>query len=142
MSRGRTPMRRIRLVLEYRLQKGISAEQTALALSKSKGLVINTVHRFKRSGLAWPLPEGLSDSALESALCPPRPAAEDRLVRPDLEYIGLFPQYPVEPDDFREEMEKQELDIRKCHFKRMGPVEMFLRGAAERADKAAQLGIG
>jgi hypothetical protein len=33
-------MRKIRQVLEYRLTKKISAEQTALALSLSKGSVI------------------------------------------------------------------------------------------------------
>ena len=57
MSRGRTPMRKIRQVLEYRLSKKISAEQTALALSLSKGSIINYVERFEQSKLPWPLPE-------------------------------------------------------------------------------------
>jgi len=89
MSRGRTPMRKIRTVLEYRLSKNISAEQTALALSLSKGSVINYVERFERSKLPWPLPDTLTDTALEQALFPPLPPSHDAPAEPlpDVEYI-------------------------------------------------------
>lgn len=89
MSRGRTPMRKIRQVLEYRLSKNISAEQTAQALSISKGSVINYLERFERSKLSWPLPETLTDTALEEALFPPSPPAPDTLTepQPDIGYI-------------------------------------------------------
>lgn len=63
-------MRKIRQVLEYRLSKNISADQTAVALSLSKGSVINYLERFERAKLTWPLPETLSDTELESALFP------------------------------------------------------------------------
>jgi transposase len=72
MSRRRTTMREIRTILYYRLEKGISAERTALALKVSKGTVINTTQRFERSGLTWPLPNDISDSDLEHALYPSR----------------------------------------------------------------------
>lgn len=85
MSRGRTPMRKIRQVLEYRLSRKISADQTALALSLSKGSVINYVDRFEQSKLAWPLPETLSDTALEEALFPVVPQTPD----PDLPIVPL-----------------------------------------------------
>lgn len=89
MSRGRTPMRKIRQVLTYRLSKNISAEQTALALSISKGSVINYRERFERSKLPWPLPETLTDTALEEALFPalsvPRDEPGEPL--PDVGYI-------------------------------------------------------
>ncbi len=84
-------MKRIRLVLEYRLSKKISAQQTARALSLSKGSVINYLDRFERSGLGWPLPETLSDTALEAALFPPvalAEAAEPARPLPDTEYIS------------------------------------------------------
>jgi transposase len=89
MSRGRTPMRKIRQVLEYRLSKNISADQTAVALSLSKGSVINYLDRFERAKLSWPLPETLSDTELEAALFPPVitesiPPAEGL---PDIKYI-------------------------------------------------------
>jgi len=66
-------MREIRSILYYRLEKGISADRTALALKVSKGTVINTIERFKQSQLSWPLPDDMSDSALEHALYPPKP---------------------------------------------------------------------
>jgi transposase len=88
MSRGRTPMRKIRQVLEYRLSKHISAEQTALALLLSKGSVINYLERFDRSKLPWPLPDALSDTALEQALFPPVPLADTPTEPlPDIGYI-------------------------------------------------------
>ncbi|MBD3421250.1 MAG: hypothetical protein GF398_14135 [Chitinivibrionales bacterium] len=65
-------MREIRSILHYRLEKGISADRTALALKLSKGTVINTLERFKQSDLKWPLPSDMSDSALEHALYPPK----------------------------------------------------------------------
>lgn len=90
MSRGRTPMRKIRQVLEYRLSKNISADQTAVALSLSKGSVINYLERFERAKLTWPLPETLSDTELESALFPPPAATESHPPAyglPDINYI-------------------------------------------------------
>ena len=85
MSRGRTPMRKIRQVLEYRLTKKISAEQTALALSLSKGSIINYLERFEQSKLSWPLPETLTDTVLEEALFPVAPQAPN----PDLPVVPL-----------------------------------------------------
>lgn len=91
MSRGRTPMRKIRQVLEYRLTKKISAEQTALALSLSKGSIINYLDRFEQSKLPWPLPETLTDTALEDALFPPSHPLTDptspAMPLPDSRYI-------------------------------------------------------
>lgn len=84
-------MRKIRLVLEYRLSKKISAEQTARALSISKGSVINYQERFERSKLAWPLPETLSDTALEAALftpAAPSEVPESSRPLPDIDYIN------------------------------------------------------
>ncbi len=82
-------MRKIRLILEYRLSKNISAEQTALALSISKGSVINYVERFEQSKLPWPLPETLSDSALAEALFPSQSALSEQPAEslPDIDYI-------------------------------------------------------
>ena len=75
-------MRKIRQVLEYRLSKNISAEQTSLALSLSKGSVINYVERFEQSKLPWPLPDTLTDTALEQALFPPSPPSNDAPIEP------------------------------------------------------------
>ena len=68
-------MRMICQVLYYRLDKGIGAEKTALALSVSKGTAINTMKRYQESGLPWPLPlpEDISDTVLEARLYPVKP---------------------------------------------------------------------
>jgi transposase len=85
-------MRKIRLILDYRLSKGISADQTSQALSVSKGSVINILRRFEGAGLSWPLPESLSDSALEEALFPlsqsPQPNSTPLVPLPDIAYIA------------------------------------------------------
>lgn len=82
-------MRKIRIVLEYRLSRRLSADQTAQALSISKGSVINIGRRFAGSGLPWPLPEGMADSALESTLYPEPKDREGDQVKPspNLAYI-------------------------------------------------------
>lgn len=113
MSRGRTPMRKIRQVLDYRLIKNISAEQTALALSLSKGSVINYLERFAQSKLPWPLPETLTDTALEEALFPPSPSPdnvpaeplpevtylEKELARPHMTLQRLWEEYAEQHPD-------------------------------------------
>ncbi|MDD5069038.1 MAG: IS21 family transposase [Candidatus Pacebacteria bacterium] len=83
-------MRKIRQVLMYRLSKKISAEQTALALSLSKGSVINYAERFEQSKLPWPLPDTLTDTALEEALFPPLPPSKENTPNEpllDVEYL-------------------------------------------------------
>ena len=72
MAKRRVKMRLIRQILDYRLGKGVSADQTARALKLSKGAVINTMKRFSASDLSWPLPQELTDSVLESRLYPPQ----------------------------------------------------------------------
>jgi transposase len=98
-------MRKIRQVLEYRLSKKISAEQTALALSLSKGSIINYVERFEQSKLPWPLPETLTDTALEEALFPPSSLLTD----PDLPGVPLPDAGYIEKELARPHMTLQRL---------------------------------
>jgi transposase len=83
-------MREIRSILYYRLEKGISAERTALALKISKGTVINTVRRFKQSTLTWPLAEDVSDSYLESVLYTAVAKSNEAAARPELPSISYL----------------------------------------------------
>ena len=107
-------MRKIRQVLEYRLSKNISAEQTALALSLSKGSVINYVERFEQSKLPWPLPDTLTDTALEAGTvstiatvdrrfpCEPLPDVgyiEKELARPHMTLQRLWEEYAEQHPD-------------------------------------------
>lgn len=82
-------MRQIREILRYHFEKKLSQSQIAGALGVSKGSVNNTLSRFQGSDIAWPLPEGMSDSDLEGRLylnsnSPPR---ETGYPVPDMRYI-------------------------------------------------------
>lgn len=87
MSRGRTPVKKIRDVLRYKHENGLSNERIAGALRMSKGSVHNILGRFKASELVWPLDEQLSDSELESALFDQRGGRLAEVALPRMEYI-------------------------------------------------------
>lgn len=88
MSRGRTPMRRIREILRYKLEYEQSHERTACALGVSKGTVANVYSRFGQSGLSWPLPVDQSDSELEEILFGHTEAEKvDTSSLPDVAYL-------------------------------------------------------
>lgn len=64
-------MRRVRELLRLHFDCSLSNGQISSALKISKGSVHNTLKRFAASGLTWPVPGGLGDRELESALFPP-----------------------------------------------------------------------
>ena len=82
-------MREIKSILYYRLEKKISADHTAKALKVSKGTVINTLNRFEKSGLSWPLPQDMSDSTLESLLYPQKEQQQTAgvIALPTIDYL-------------------------------------------------------
>ena len=88
MSGRRHRMRKVREVLRYRYECKLSFDRIASALDMSKGIVYKTIEILKRSGIQWPLPQDLTDTALEEILYKDNadaiPADEDCL---DLEYI-------------------------------------------------------
>lgn len=63
-------MRKIRDILRSYFDGRLSPRQTALALKVSRGAVLRCLDRFQKSGLPYPLPDGLSDLELESRLYP------------------------------------------------------------------------
>ena len=68
MPRPHISMRKIRDVLRLTLHEGLSLRQTAASLQLPFTTVGDHVRRAKAVGLAWPLPEGLDDDALEALL--------------------------------------------------------------------------
>ena len=78
-------MKRIREILRYKLEHRLSNERISRALSLSKGSIYNVLHRFKESGLSWPLCEDISDTELESLLYKEPTEATDHL--PDVVYL-------------------------------------------------------
>ena len=63
-------MRKIREVLRLKAG-GFSKRRIAASLGVSATAAMECVQRARRAGLTWPLPEELSDDALEQRLYPP-----------------------------------------------------------------------
>jgi transposase len=83
MPGQRLPMRKIRDVLRLRAS-GMSKRKIAASLSIGVTTAGDAIRRARRAGLSWPLPEELSDEALERLLYPPvQVAARDRRPQPD-----------------------------------------------------------
>ena len=83
MPGPRLPMRKIRDVLRLSAA-GMSKRKIAASLGVSATAAGECIRRARRAGLAWPLPDGLSDEALERRLFPPPAvAAKDRRPQPD-----------------------------------------------------------
>jgi transposase len=75
-------MRTIREVLRLKWQCGLSDRDIAASCHIGATAARGYIHRAKRAGLAWPLPEELQDEQLEQMLFPPvqKIAAKDRPV--------------------------------------------------------------
>ena len=81
-------MRKIKEVLRLSLDCQMSARKIALSTTVSRSTVGEYLQRFKRSGLAWPLPEGFSDTELEQQLFPPSPDMPiDQRPVPDFQHV-------------------------------------------------------
>ena len=96
MPAKRLSMRKIKEVL--RLQaRGMSHRKIAVCCGIGRSTVAEYLHRAADAGLAWPLPPGLSDAAIEQRLFPPppTPATRDRTlpdwqrVHGDLKHKGV-----------------------------------------------------
>jgi transposase len=81
-------MRKIKEFLRLTHHGGLSDRQVALSLDISRSTVKEYRARVQRAGLSWPLPETLSDEALEQRLFPPtnRVGAPPKPL-PDFDYI-------------------------------------------------------
>ena len=82
MPGPRLPMRKIRDVLRLSAA-GMSKRQIGASLGMSATAAGDCVRRAQRAGLGWPLPEDLTDEALELRLYPPAVAAKDRRPQPN-----------------------------------------------------------
>ena len=76
-------MRKLRDVLRL-TAAGMSSRQVAASLTVGATTVIDYLGRARRAGIAWPLPDDLTDEALEASLYPPPPIiAKDQRPLPD-----------------------------------------------------------
>jgi len=82
MPGPRLPMRKIGDVLRLSAA-GMSKRKIAASLGVSATAAGDCLRRARRAGLSWPLPEGLSDEALELRLYPPAKAVKDGRPQPN-----------------------------------------------------------
>ena len=82
MPKARLPMRKIRDVLRL-CAAGMSKRQIAASLAIGPTAAGDCIRRARRAGVNWPVPEGLSDEALERLLYPaPQVSAKDQRPQP------------------------------------------------------------
>ncbi len=72
MAAKRLSMRKIKEVLRLRAQ-GLSDRKVARSVKAARTTVRRIRRRAEAAGLGWPLPEDLTESALEALLFPPHP---------------------------------------------------------------------
>jgi transposase len=82
MPGARLPMRKIHDVLRLSAA-GMSKRKIAASLGVGATVAGDCIRRARRAGVGWPLPEGLTDEALEARLYPPVVTAKDRRPQPD-----------------------------------------------------------
>src|SRR6516162_5986261 len=82
MPKPRLPMRKIRDVLRQSAA-GMSKRKIAASLGVRATAAGECIRRARRAGLTWPLPDELSDEALERQLFPPPAVAKDRRPQPN-----------------------------------------------------------
>jgi len=70
MPGQRLPMRKIREALRLRAS-GHSNRQIAASIGVGPTAAGEYIRRARRTGLSWPLPDGLTDDELERCLFPP-----------------------------------------------------------------------
>jgi hypothetical protein len=78
VSARRMPMFKTKDVLRMHFEAGLSRRQIARALSVSRAGVQTTITRAEAAGLTWPLPEQMTDAALEARLYPPSKSVTGR----------------------------------------------------------------
>jgi transposase len=82
MPQERLPMRKIREVLRLKAD-GFSKRRIAASLGISATAAMECVQRAQHAGLTWPLPEDLSDAALEQRLYPPPTSTKEQRPLPN-----------------------------------------------------------
>lgn len=112
MARKPIEMKKIREVLRLRLDRKASVREIASACNIGRTTVDEYLHRAAAAGLAWPLPEEITDACLERRLFPPRPSKGEpakpvpdwnsvrvRLSRKGMTLLLLWQQYRKDHPD-------------------------------------------
>jgi transposase-like protein len=68
MPAERTTMRQVREVLRLQFVGGVPIREIARRIGVAASTVRTTIKRFQAAGLSWPLPDEMTDAALEARL--------------------------------------------------------------------------
>lgn len=68
MPAERTSMRQVREVVRLKFVGGVSTREIARRIGVAPSTVREMIRRLQAAGLSWPLPEELTDAALEAKL--------------------------------------------------------------------------
>lgn len=84
---SRLPMRKIREALRLRAS-GLTTREVGASIGVGRTSVSEYIGRAARAGLSWPLPDDLTDTALEALLFPaPPPDAATTYPKPDWTHV-------------------------------------------------------
>ena len=85
MPAERTTMRHVREVLRLKFVGGVPTREIARRIGVAASTIRTTLRRFQAAGLSWPLPEDMTDAALEARLFPDADTKQGhrRRVEPD-----------------------------------------------------------
>jgi len=89
----RLSMRKIREVLRLKFDFDLTDRQISNSVKVTRSTIAEYLRRFAQTGIAWPIPTDLTDTALETRLFPPKPALADAL-RP-------LPDWPLAHQELR-----------------------------------------
>jgi transposase len=87
MPGKRLSMRKIREVLRLKYELNRSNREIGLSCGIGSSTVGDYIQRVRTAGLNWPLPEGLSDTALEQLLFPPPTPRNSARLFPDFHEV-------------------------------------------------------
>ena len=87
MAKGRISMRKIKEVLRLGYENQVSMRKISLCCRLGTGTTQEYFRRFRVSGLSWPLPEDVSDEALERLLFPKQEQKKEGKLPLNYEYL-------------------------------------------------------
>ena len=89
MPAERVAMRRVRELLRLKLGAGVPVREVARRIGIAPSTVRETLSRFTAAGLAWPLPETVTDGVLEEALFRPAGTKQGHRRRPEPDWAQV-----------------------------------------------------
>ncbi len=85
MPKKRLSVKKTREILRLRFECGLSERKIATSCAIARSTVADYLNRAREAALTWPLPDDVTEDALEELLFPARPHQKSRRPLPDWE---------------------------------------------------------